>query len=259
MKSWLETRPAILIAHVRSGSTFLAHCLSTHPQVFCPRSEPLEMRSAFRKAKLSPVQILQIVHGQWGYSVAMCKVTYKQVTDPVLNYLTNRQAKVIHLTRGNLLRTAISAILHTRARRGDLPSRQEHSFEVGPLTRITVDPENVLKQARKLERQIGRMRERLAGTGLPVLELTYAQIVGAEAMEASALPPETNRRICEFLGVQDSPMTSPLRRQNLYPLSLIVENYDVLERAVRVSGNPDWLQDESDYLTARTGEVGDAG
>ena len=54
-------------------------------------------------------------------------------------------------------------------------------------------------------------------------------------------------------------MTSPLRRQNLYPLSLIVENYDVLERAVRVSGNPDWLQDESDYLTARTGEVGDAG
>ena len=38
-------RPAVLIASVRSGGTFLAHCLSNHPQIFCDRGESLHYRS----------------------------------------------------------------------------------------------------------------------------------------------------------------------------------------------------------------------
>ena len=42
-------RPAVVIASVRSGGTYLAHCLSNHPQVFCDRGESLHHDSLWHR------------------------------------------------------------------------------------------------------------------------------------------------------------------------------------------------------------------
>jgi len=71
-------RPAALITHTRSGGSSLATCLSNHPDIFCPRGEPLlegtEWREAFPDA--TSVDILECITRAHFYKVGLCKITY---------------------------------------------------------------------------------------------------------------------------------------------------------------------------------------
>ena len=76
---------AVLIAHTRSGGCLLNHFLSSHPQLFWPRGEPLlpgaEWKRAFPHA--SDVEILSCIMRAAHYKVGGCKVTYEQMNPKI--------------------------------------------------------------------------------------------------------------------------------------------------------------------------------
>jgi hypothetical protein len=74
-----DPSPAVVLALPRSGTTFLCHALSNHPEIFCPRDEPIHPRGwsyRYFNSMLTAVDVLKFIHNQAFYSVNMCKVMY---------------------------------------------------------------------------------------------------------------------------------------------------------------------------------------
>ena len=224
-------RPAVIIASVRSGGTFLAHCLSNHPQIFCDRGESLHYRSLWHtQLTLNRAKLLFCLTHMQGYQVSMCKLIYQQAfLRDVWNYITGFPAiPVIWLRRGNTIRQAVSHILNQVARQGNI-KRPQHTFDRVESICVELAPERVLRVARGLLEQDRRARKRLKP--LAPLALTYEQIIGP----ASTLTDETTRRICEFLGVRYVPLGCELTRINPQPLAEMIENWDAVRRAIEAS------------------------
>lgn len=220
-------RPAVIIANIRSGGTFLAHCLSNHPQVFCDRSEGLHHQSIWH-AHLSTdrPEVLWVLTHQPGYQVSMVKLTYFQAfKGEVSGWIGQTDPLVLWLGRENKIRQAVSVILNRWARRGRI-KRPQHTFTQPAAVRVAIPPEMILRWARRLAQLDGFAQDRLGGNPR-VLRLTYAQVVGGELAQASHLPIGTGRRICEFLGVRAfDAMTCDLKRVNPLPLRRMLRNWD---------------------------------
>lgn len=222
-------RPALIVASLRSGGTFLAHCLSNHPQIFCDRGESLHYRSVWHTHLTTnrPELIYCLTHMQ-GYQVSMCKLIYQQAfLREVWDYI--REVPIIWLRRENTIRQAVSVLLNQMARRGKI-QRPQHTF--GRVEPICVDlkPEWVLKTARVLlERD--RKAERRMGPLNP-LALTYEEIVGS----GSTLADESAQKICEFLQVQYIPgLACELTRINPQSLAEMITNWEVVRKAIEAS------------------------
>src|SRR5512139_4102857 len=128
-------RPAIILAGVRTGGIFLAHCLSNHPRIFCDRSEPLNGKHIYYQL-LRPdlVKILTCLTHQPFYHVSMCKVTFGQAVLPgVWEYITKNVPNVIFLTRRSVLHQAVSLCINNSA-----PGRPAHSFVDLPELRVAL-------------------------------------------------------------------------------------------------------------------------
>jgi hypothetical protein len=149
-------------------------------------------------------------------------------------WLVARQPLVLHLTRENLIRQAVSLLLNKQAR-SDGPKRPQHSFrEVQPV-KAALAPALVLQSARNLQAADRRAQKMIAGRMKAWLPLTYAQVVGGEAESAEWMPPRTTTRVCEFLGVRRERMRCDLKRVNPYPLRDLLSNWKAVEAAVRGS------------------------
>ena len=222
-------RPAVIIASVRSGGTFLAHCLSNHPQIFCDRGESLHYRSLWHTHVTTnrPELLFCLTHMQ-GYQVSMCKLIYQQaLLGEVWPHIAELE-HVIWLRRENTIRQAVSHVLNQAARQGNI-KRPQHTFDRVESICVELAPERVLRVARGLLEQDRRARKRLKP--LAPLALTYEQIIGP----ASTLTDETTRRICEFLGVRYVPLGCELTRINPQPLAEMIENWDAVRRAIEAS------------------------
>ena len=236
--------PVVIVAAIRSGGTFLAHCLSNHPQIYCDRGEPLHHRSVWcATTKIRRQQLLAVLTNQTGYAASACKLTYMQAFDAeVWGWLEKQQPRVIWLRRGNAVRQAVSVLLNQAARRGELKLPQ-HSFEPVAGVRVTLSPGLVVKAARGLTAQDERAWARLAG--LPeVLKLTYADVTGGESAER--LPVQTARRVCNYLGVRYEPMGCDLVRVNPLPLREIIGNWKAVRSALMQSEFAADVEDELD-------------
>lgn len=227
--------PAALIAHTRSGGTFLATCLSNHPDVFCPRGEPLlegmEWQKAFPGA--TAVGILKCITRAAFYKVGMCKITYEQAGGDVLRYLKEANARVVHLVRRNVVRTAVSQYITGAVVLGKLPNHIEHTDQPMRAVSITLQPVGFLARCRWLVEQQQQMASVLAGLGVPVLPVAYADMMGGEGGERQELPQWLSHYICEFLGVERRVLGAHLRRVNAHPLSVLVSNWDQVEESLR--------------------------
>lgn len=248
MRDWFRPRPAILVTTARSGSTFLAHCLDSHPQIGCERGEPFSPTYLWRVGlKLDTETILSLMLDRPGYDVAMFRVMYRPWRRLGLAALAQeRGASIVHNERENALRVAVSADINTRLLAGDkrLKGHRVHTYEPLPPVHVTVKVSHILNEMLRYRANVAQMKEELAALGLPFLCITYAQIVGGEGNEATALPEDTGRELCEFLGVEYSPMASSLRRVNPRPLCEFVENWDELRRAVKAAGFGRYLEEE---------------
>ena len=224
--------PAMIIAHTRSGGTFLATGLSNHPQIFCPRGEPLLRGMEWGEAlgDVSDTEILDCITSAALYKIGMCKITYRQVTEKIVEYLRELGAPVLHLVRENYLRVAVSQIITGRVCSGGL-DHKAHSFDVLDAPRVNIDPERVLQRCADMDQRVRGMRETL--DGLRVLPLTYSQLVGGEGREAQEI--KCGDGICDFLGVDRYPMPVQLRRVNRYSLGAMIENWGEVRRAVKKS------------------------
>lgn len=242
---WDASLPCIIIGHVRSGSTFLAHCLSTHPEIHCFRSEPLEPGSIwFKKLSARGPAVLDVALSQWGYKASVCKLTLKHLTPRVRRHLKKKpKLRVIQLSRDNVLRTAVSAIIHTRFRRGVLEGNYGHNYEESPPASIIIDPTVLLTQCRRVGILQNRLRARVRSLKKPTLKLTYADLVGQDGagVDVEFLADDASQRLCKFLRVDVRPMFSTIRRVNRHKLSAIIENWLEVRKAVSGSVFAEYL------------------
>jgi hypothetical protein len=228
-----ETRnaatPAVVIAGARTGGTFLAHCLSTHSQIFFDRSESLHHGSIWhRNLALNRIKLLDVLLHMPGYRVSGCKLLYQQAFKcEVWQHLIMRaRPRAIWLVRENVIRQAISLLVQQQARRGQA-RRPAHSFETPPPLRIELPPEAVLRTARRLV-ELDKTVAAAIGQLDDVIKLTYEQVTGG-VVEATRLPTRIGKIICEFFGVRYEPMSCELRRVNGSPLREALTNWPDIE------------------------------
>jgi len=248
MKLIKTARPAILIAHTRSGGTFLAHCLSTHPDIFCPRGEPLLPSHSWRQSLPHHVPssaILGCILHAFHYEVGMCRITYVQTSLEVFDYLRSVEAKVILLERKNLLRCAVSQTIMNMVSRGEI-EYSLHSTQTVEIPGVTLRPPAVLERCRWQAEWQTKIHKSMRDLKLRVLHLTYADVVGGEMVNADRLPLATTERITSFLGVEQYPMSSPLRAVAPRPLCKIVANWDELKAAIQTSEFACHLEEENE-------------
>lgn len=238
-------RQAVIVANVRSGGTFLAHCLSNHEDVYCARGEVMHSRGIWRQCiPGEPATLLRCVLNQEHYAVCVCKLTYTQAFHKtVWPYLAEMRPKLIWLHRENHLRQAVSVILVKLLQKG-LVDQPVHSTERTAPISVEIAPEIVVHHVRSMAQQDAQAAERLSKLG-DYLELTYAQVVGGENVVATRLPTATTKRVCAYLGVPYQTLRSRLTKINARPLREMLGNWDEIEAAVRDAGMGHYLEDES--------------
>jgi predicted nuclease of predicted toxin-antitoxin system len=229
--------PMVIVAPVRAGGTFLSHCLSNHPDIYCDRGEPLRQASGWRAfTRENRAELLTVLASQTGYRVSGFKLTYDQAfQDDVQAWLATTKPRVIWLRRENLLRQAISQIVNRAVREGAL-QRAQHSFGAVAIEPVAIEPADAIRYLVHFGRQ-NKAAEKLLAE-LTVLPVTYEEITAnrEHGYEAQELNPEAGARICEFLGVPYAPMPTRLVRIHAGPISSLVSNWQELRVALLDAG-----------------------
>jgi hypothetical protein len=235
---------ALIVAPVRSGGTFLAHCLSNHPDVYCDRGEPLRAAGVWRSyAEMDRALLLDVLTQQTGYLVSLCKLTYDQAWgEDVWAWVQERRPRVIWLTRKNLLRQALSQVMNRRVRLEGM-ERAQHSFEPVVVEPIRVESAEVMRYIEHFGRQNRTAGERLR-TLERVLSVTYEEVTGGQE-QAEGLDPTMGRRICAFLDLDYAPMPRRLVRIHRGPVSALVSNWRELRAALLQSRYPEVAMGEA--------------
>lgn len=229
---------AVILTTQRTGSTFLVDCLGSHPDIDCASEiligEPDSLRPQYRGRFKQLAKIARIfTSGAWRPArrmesyyaggvarVRAFKVMYNQLAHPTaLRYLRgNRDIRVLHLSRQNLLKVHVSRILMGKRARVQA---------TGPVEAVQtrVDPQEAIAAMRA-----ARERYRHFETVFrdhPRLALTYESLFDGQRLRA-----DTAVRICEFLGVTPQPMQSRLVKLNPESLRETVTNYEELAAAI---------------------------
>lgn len=232
-----EPTPYLIVAHVRTGGTFLCHCLDSHPDIYCARTEPLHRLAVWRKAapELSDVQILRMVLDQPGYLAAACKVTYSQLSEEVLAYLADRGGRLIHLRR-NAMEVVASVMLRQLHKAGGVHYPAHTREQIEPF-RVRLHPAVYRDQVRACRLTVEEMEERLRVLGLPLLEVDYGALTGGR--DATQVPTETAWALCDYLQVERRPLISRLRRVRRWPLDQVIENWEEIRHALEGADEAD--------------------
>jgi len=236
---------ALIVAAIRSGGTFLAHCLSNHSQIYCDRAESLHHRSVWCKVGMDRRHLLAALLNQSGYQVSMCKLIYVQAfTEGIWEWIVKRQPRVIWLYRENVLRQALSVYLNRQVRQAGVLKRPQHTFrETKPIT-VEIEPMRFVRLARSLIAYDKQAKARLAALR-EVLPLTYVDVVGGEDARAERLPLATTKRVCAFLGVDYELLRCELKRVNPFPLHEMIGNWRDVRKAIKESEFADLLEAEN--------------
>lgn len=218
---------AIIIANMRSGSTFLVSCLGSHSQIEAYDGEPLLYGSPYRGWNDTDLDVLE----RYYQMADVAKLTYVQVTDEILTYAAEKGLRVIHLTRPDVIGWAFSAATNrnTEDRRyGHIKVSQERPEKPS----FTVDVERFMRNARLADKNQRAYTERLGSLPNEVLHLTYDDITGG--VSAAGIPEPTGRQLCGFLGLPYEPLTSD-RRKSGWPMEEVVTNWPELRQAIEES------------------------
>jgi hypothetical protein len=222
---------AIVVANMRTASSFLIDSLGSHSDISAFDGEVLLPGSPWREKGDNNAEVLTRYYSQVSLSVLCAKVTYVQVGPHVLDFISANDLKVMHLTRDNVLRLAFSAAvnMHTEdPRYGHICEGDDRP----EMPHFDVDPTWFMKRAQRNDRNQVRMRGLLDDMPNEVLHLTYRDVVGGEGRDAEGVLEETVREICDFLGVPYGPLISDRRKSNPWPMSEVVANWDDVKEAI---------------------------
>ena len=234
---------ALLLANMRSGSTFLVQSLDSHPDMWWDRAEPLLDGSWWRERYPGPrVKTMKAFYGAPARAkVAGMKMTYAHLDPDVWDYIGEQNFHLIHLTRKNVLRWAVSALVNQKHK--GRPGHTDHANL--PIATITVKPHALINLATQAELMQAGARREIDKLGLDhVLHLEYGEVVGGEGKVPEGPTPEATERVCAFLGVKAVPLSSPRRGVNRYPMSEIFTNWPEVREAIMKSRFRDLLEEE---------------
>lgn len=227
--------PFLILAHVRTGGTLLAHALSNHPQVYCDRGETLHHLSAWRLADVPAETVLRVIWNQDGYHAAGFRAIYRQAFHPQVWSLIQRvQPRVIHLTRHNVARQGVSFGYQQLVRRGELPFHPVHTFEPCRLEPVRVKPQMIVDYAIQVRNQVRRGRAVMAKYPGPVLDVTYEELT--QGQDVDRLDSGATKRIGEFLGIRSSTLAVDLRRVFDCPMAGWFTNWPDIRAGLEAAG-----------------------
>ena len=236
-QAWDDPARFLLVFTQRGGSTYLAHCLDSHPDIGCERGEPLCRQHIWARTfpKALPEQLLDVALRRPGYRVTVARVTHRAVWDVPIAYLQSLDG-IMHLHRENFVRIIVSAMINTQG------WRMTHTYERLPLQKFYIDPDKLVSECHRYLGTVRRTRKWLGRKmGVPFLKVGYEGIVGGEGTEASGIPEPTGRRLCEFLGVEYRPLTCDLKRTNPEPLHKLVKNWREVREALLDTPFEKWI------------------
>lgn len=237
--SYLLRRPPlspvrfIIFGRGRSGSTALVSLLDGVEGVHCDGeilSHPVLLPQTYIKSRCA----------QSGAQAYGCKVLSYQVRDvqPLLqrrrflHQLNHAGFKIIYLKRRNLLHHAVSNLM---ARISGF--YQKKSDGPGEHRKIVVDPESVVDRMRRSE-QLAQYEQTLL-QGLTVLPVTYE-----ENIRHGHQHQPTVDKICDFLGIRSSPVTSAYRKQTSGQWRDAIANHHELSKFISNTPYARYLEEE---------------
>lgn len=246
-------QPFVIIAGRRTGGTYLTHCLSNHPQIYCDRGESIHHDAVWRR-HIPPRKIVYVLTHQEGYHASGFRMVYDQAFHKnVWPQILRIKPKVLWLTRENLLRQGTSIAINRLVRMDKIAYFPVHSFEEPQTPRYTIDPAHILKWCHYAAEQDRRAAKRFIDAGLDYLPLTYEQLVGKLGVTQPCLLHGAQERVCGFLGVRSIELCSDLRRVHRHPLAAMFKNWKQIKRAIARSEWAHWLAQEDKWYQNEKG------
>ena len=206
----------IILSRSRSGSNLLVSFLESHPNIYI-RGEifhNLNNRD-YRKVLNWFFDVMPSKFKASGFKIfyyhpldTKCPELWRELT-------SNKDLKIIHLHRENLIKTIISRqiALKTDVWSSEKKDRySSYNFEIPPKK-----IENEIKRTLTWRNEFGKMFE-----NHDILELSYEDFINAKSHKLFIIQ--------DFLGVSQMKLKSHLKKQQKKPLSKIIKNYDEIER-----------------------------
>lgn len=222
----------MIVANARTGSNYLLDGLKTSPAI---RMYHEIFASHVREVGKDFEKTLSTVYQYESKSTQMVgfKVFYNHLTDEEWKKLAARtDLKVIHLTRRNRLRTAVSLEIAFKTGRW---TQAGHSIDLQEK-QIILDWSKLLKRLEQIEEGEAATRARFSDRS--VLEIVYEELVQS--------PRNVFATVSAYLGVHGiDPGKIRLKRQNPESLAQLIANYDEIESLLKHAGFSKYLVDET--------------
>jgi LPS sulfotransferase NodH len=235
----------VIFAQGRSGSTLLTSLLDSHPQICCaneilwfPRIYPiLYVENAARDAGTSC----------FGFHVKCYQLSrWQRVRDlrAFIQKMHERGWKIIYLWRENIFEQSISNIFAESAGRYHFNDKEQYAR---PKT-LHIDATRLVQLMR--ERLAFQALEREALVDTPYFELRYERDLLDPAAREHAL-----HQTLEYIGVEQVPLHSPLKKSVDRQFHEIIENYEEITSALRQNTFEGWLNKTCDYTGTKPGHL----
>ena len=162
----------------------------------------------------------------YGFKLKLHHLATQRIADPTrfLGQLHAGGCRIVHLTRRDLLRQALSSAI-ARQRGAPHHANTDRPLRPGPFR---IDAGWLLARMRELDTSL--RDERATLVGLPHLRLCYEDdLLRAERHQM------TLDRVFDWLGVERAPVTTRYLRTGTDRLAELVANLDEIHRALRTS------------------------
>lgn len=239
-KAWMNrSTPFVILGTQRTGTILLMGLLDSHPDIVClgellqrkadrvqhsvpryrlfVRERPVYQLLDFAARKLLVGRYLDTVSSSFTSAAVGFKLMLNQAHryPMVLDYIKQKNYKLVHIERKNLLKTYISRL---KAQQTGLYVSERPVDHV----QVTVPVELLKAELSALSEENAALRALVIGLGLEHISMTYRQISGQDQQSAM-------QKVLAFLGVSDT-ATLATRSVKLTPddLRQAVSNYDTM-------------------------------
>lgn len=202
----------VVVAHARSGSHMITSMLNTHPDIHCNGEK-------FNKANQELCDRIYVKYMSFEnnpFTIAGFKLSYplrvSRKNDIWEKIRGNKQVKVIHWYRANLLRAYVSSVIASKTKKwmglGEQPQLTEKQ--------VTIDTNLCVRWINKMVRIHALVQFDFHHHS--VFSVSYENFLSDDNKEKEML---------DFLGVEKDgiQLSTPLVKQNPEPLDQIIINY----------------------------------
>jgi LPS sulfotransferase NodH len=216
-----EHRPFVIFFQGRSGSTYLAEALDSHPSVRCEMERLVSLRRSGAGAQLEWIQRYLAGDAESPAAVGF-KTKLDDVLDPhsLAELLKRNGARIILLTRLNVVKMVVSWFNCERI------FEMTGDWNQYPPT-AALEPFEI--DVKKFDRRLGlvlhgkaRLESYVRSLDLPLLRLSYEEILTNQE--------KTISRVCDFLGVEAMTLKGQCVKATNDDLRNVVANFDALHR-----------------------------